>query len=108
MSAVRNLSLLEGDEALEKPSETDNDEIQQSFLRKLHHLLFEIHIMQGFLICPESGRRFPVVDGMSVLILSYSIYQNNNNDSFNTNMFSIHILQEFQICCYTRMKYEYN
>ena len=36
----------------------------EEFLRKLHHALFEVHVVEGFLICPESGRRFPIKDGM--------------------------------------------
>ena len=31
----------------------------EDFLRKIHHLLFNIHITDGFLVCPESGRKFP-------------------------------------------------
>lgn len=33
----------------------DND-----FLLAMHKLLLDIHIIKGFLICPESGRRFPI------------------------------------------------
>jgi len=69
LSAVKNLALFEVDD-LEKPNDTDSQEIQESFLRKLHHLLFEVHVMQGFLVCPESGRRFPIVDGKIIIIMN--------------------------------------
>mmetsp|Transcript_23351 Transcript_23351/g.38906 ORF Transcript_23351/g.38906 Transcript_23351/m.38906 type:complete len:124 (-) Transcript_23351:150-521(-) len=32
----------------------------KDFLRAMHNLLFDIHIIKGFLVCPESGRRFPI------------------------------------------------
>lgn len=38
-------------------------------LLKLHRALFEIHVNDGFLICPESGRRFPIKDGIPNMIL---------------------------------------
>jgi multifunctional methyltransferase subunit TRM112 len=33
----------------------DND-----FLLAMHNLLLDIHVIKGFLICPETGRRFPI------------------------------------------------
>ena len=41
----------------------------ESFLRKVHHLLFEVHVVDGFLVCPESGRKFPVKDGIPNMLL---------------------------------------
>lgn len=32
-------------------------------LRRIHHCLFEIHLQEGQLVCPESGRQFTVKDG---------------------------------------------
>ena len=29
----------------------------------LHHVLFEVHVIDGDLVCPESGRRFPIKEG---------------------------------------------
>ena len=37
----------------------DND-----FLKAMHNLLLEIQIIKGFLICPESGRKFPIENGI--------------------------------------------
>lgn len=34
------------------PEEGDRDE---AFLRSMHNLLFEIHIIEGYLICPQTG-----------------------------------------------------
>ena len=38
-------------------------EAGQEALRAIHHAVFEIHVIDGALVCPQSGRRFPVKDG---------------------------------------------
>ena len=38
-------------------------------LKEMHHLLFEVHVLEGHLICPESGRRFPIKDGIPNMLL---------------------------------------
>ena len=45
--------------------ETEND-----FLKKAHHVLMEIDIINGDLVCPETGRRFPVSDGIPNMLLN--------------------------------------
>jgi len=71
-SAAANLGvaskLLAGEEGAETPSlqELLGDE---EALRELHHLLFEVHVTEGFLVCPESGRRFPVKEGIPNMLL---------------------------------------
>ena len=40
----------------------------ESFLKALHHVLLEIEIVDGHLICPETGKRFPVKDGIPSLL----------------------------------------
>ena len=42
-----------------------------SLLSELHHLLFEVHVIEGFLICPESGNPKPI---SSVAIFMIDIY----------------------------------
>lgn len=44
---------------------TDND-----FLQKLHHILLEIDIVEGNLECPETGRLFPITDGIPNMLLN--------------------------------------
>lgn len=39
------------------------------FLQNLHHALFNIDIVSGAFICPESGREFPIVSGIPNMIL---------------------------------------
>ncbi|XP_024026219.1 multifunctional methyltransferase subunit TRM112 homolog A [Morus notabilis] len=43
----------------------DSDE----FLRKFHHALLELHLEEGALLCPETGRRFPVNKGIPNMLL---------------------------------------
>lgn len=33
-------------------------------LKTIHKALFDIEVIQGALICPESGRKFPISDGI--------------------------------------------
>ncbi|KAL8130820.1 hypothetical protein AgCh_006943 [Apium graveolens] len=43
----------------------DSDE----FLRKFHHALLEIHLEEGALVCPQTGRKFPVNKGIPNMLL---------------------------------------
>lgn len=44
---------------------TQNDD----FLKELHHILLEIEVMEGHLVCPESGRKFPINKGIPNMLL---------------------------------------
>ncbi|KAM6570125.1 hypothetical protein CsatB_018110 [Cannabis sativa] len=48
------------------PSMLDSDE----FLRRFHHALLQLHIEEGALFCPETGRRFPVIKGIPNMLLN--------------------------------------
>ncbi|KAK9269843.1 hypothetical protein L1049_025416 [Liquidambar formosana] len=48
-----------------EPSMLDSEE----FLKKFHHALLELHLEEGALICPETGRRFPVNKGIPNMLL---------------------------------------
>ncbi|KAL2340051.1 hypothetical protein Fmac_007991 [Flemingia macrophylla] len=43
----------------------DSDE----FLNRFHHALLELHLEEGALVCPETGRRFPVNKGIPNMLL---------------------------------------
>mmetsp|Transcript_11560 Transcript_11560/g.52287 ORF Transcript_11560/g.52287 Transcript_11560/m.52287 type:complete len:124 (+) Transcript_11560:176-547(+) len=47
-----------------------NPELDETFLRKFHHALLEIHVKEGYLICPDSGRRFPITKGIPNMLLN--------------------------------------
>ena len=40
------------------------------FLKLLHHVLLEIVVVEGRLICPESGRIFPISQGIPNMLLN--------------------------------------
>lgn len=51
----------------EAPEQTALD--SGDFLRKFHHALLELHLEEGALVCPETGRRFPVNKGIPNMLL---------------------------------------
>nr|SVE74599.1 EOG090X0LTV [Daphnia barbata] len=46
------------------PTVVDDYENNEEFLKKAHHFLMEIEVLNGDLVCPETGRKFPVTDGI--------------------------------------------
>ena len=36
----------------------------ETFLQALHHVLMEIEIVDGQLVCPETSKKFPIKDGI--------------------------------------------
>lgn len=38
--------------------------------RLLHHALLEVELVEGFLVCPETGRKFPVTKGIPNMLLN--------------------------------------
>ena len=42
----------------------DEEEIEM-----LHKVLFDIHVLDGDLICPDTGRKFPIRDGIPNMVL---------------------------------------
>lgn len=45
-------------------------EDNQDFLKRAHRALLEIEIEEGFLTCPESGRKFPISKGIPNMLLT--------------------------------------
>merc|ERR1719411_1941787 len=41
----------------------------KDFLAKCHHALLEIHVIERALICPESNRKFTIIDGIPNMLL---------------------------------------
>lgn len=42
----------------------------EDFLRAFHHALLEVHVEEGWLVCPETGRKFPISKGIPNLLLN--------------------------------------
>jgi len=51
----------------EIPDDAASDE---EFLKAFHHALLEVHVEEGTLICPESGRKFPISKGIPNMLLN--------------------------------------
>jgi multifunctional methyltransferase subunit TRM112 len=51
------------------PDSLPEGEMDTATLEALHHVLFNIHIIQGQLICPDTGRKFPIKQGIPNMIL---------------------------------------
>lgn len=47
-----------------------DDNITEETLKIFHHILFEVEVMEGFLVCPESGRQFPISKGIPNMLLT--------------------------------------
>lgn len=67
-------ALLEAADTLhlaEVPREpTEGYEHDEDFLRKMHHVLLEVEVLEGTLQCPESGRLFPISRGIPNMLLN--------------------------------------
>eukprot|EP00339_Tiarina_fusa_P028737 CAMPEP_0117021238 /NCGR_PEP_ID=MMETSP0472-20121206/16044_1 /TAXON_ID=693140 ORGANISM="Tiarina fusus, Strain LIS" /NCGR_SAMPLE_ID=MMETSP0472 /ASSEMBLY_ACC=CAM_ASM_000603 /LENGTH=128 /DNA_ID=CAMNT_0004726659 /DNA_START=59 /DNA_END=445 /DNA_ORIENTATION=+ len=54
----------------EIPAELPADgEMESSVLEALYHVLFNIHVIEGDLLCPDTGRRFPIKQGIPNMVL---------------------------------------
>ena len=40
----------------------------EAFLKALHHVLLEVEIIEGQLICPETGKKFPIKEGIPSML----------------------------------------
>jgi len=47
-----------------------NDSLSEETLKLFHHILFEVEVMEGYLVCPESGRQFPISKGIPNMLLT--------------------------------------
>ncbi|CAM9676725.1 unnamed protein product [Phaeothamnion confervicola] len=41
-----------------------------AFLEALHRVLLDAHVVEGALVCPQTGRRFPITAGIPNLIVT--------------------------------------
>jgi multifunctional methyltransferase subunit TRM112 len=63
---VRNAAEAVG---VEFPAEINLDQPDEEFLKKVHHLLIEIDVIEGELVCPETGRVFPINNGIPNMLI---------------------------------------
>ncbi|CAN7127671.1 unnamed protein product [Brassica rapa subsp. narinosa] len=67
VEAARSMGYAELPE--DSPDATVIESADETFLRKLHHALLELHLEEGALVCPETGRKFPVNKGIPNMLL---------------------------------------
>ncbi|KAJ7536903.1 hypothetical protein O6H91_12G087700 [Diphasiastrum complanatum] len=65
VDAAKSLGLNDLPEHVDDSMLEDDD-----FLHSFHHALLEVHLEEGALICPETGRRFPVNRGIPNMLLN--------------------------------------
>ncbi|KAK2659751.1 hypothetical protein Ddye_006284 [Dipteronia dyeriana] len=55
----------------ELPEEAPDSSLihSEDFLRKFHHAILELHLEEGALVCPQTGRKFPVNKGIPNMLL---------------------------------------
>ncbi|CAM9532642.1 unnamed protein product [Ectocarpus sp. 12 AP-2014] len=54
----------------ELPEEvTEEMKGDEEVLQRVHHALMEVHLVEGELVCPETGRKFPVRQGVPNMLL---------------------------------------
>lgn len=41
----------------------------EAFLRALHHVLFDVQVLEGSLACAKSGQLFPIAEGIANMML---------------------------------------
>ena len=46
----------------------DNFAENTEFLQALHHAIMEVEVLEGHLICPETGKRFPIKEGIPSML----------------------------------------
>lgn len=51
------------------PNLTDELATNKEFLGALYHVLMNVHLVRGILTCPDTGKEFPVTDGIVEFML---------------------------------------
>lgn len=49
--------------------ENIGEDLDEELLKKLHTVLFDLHVVEGHLICPDTGRRFAIKMGIPNMVL---------------------------------------
>lgn len=44
-------------------------ESNEHFLKEAHHVMMQVEVVEGELECPESGRKFPISEGIPNMLL---------------------------------------
>jgi len=72
VQAARQLATYEdANEAFTVPDLPDllPETLDDLFLTALYKFLFDLHVIEGHLVCPDTGRKFPIKEGVPNMIL---------------------------------------
>jgi uncharacterized protein YbaR (Trm112 family) len=60
------ISNVSGDDTNGEDCSNDND---STLITHLHRILMDVHVLEGSLVCPETGRKYPIHDGIPNMLL---------------------------------------
>eukprot|EP00611_Tribonema_gayanum_P018382 TRINITY_DN31477_c0_g1_i1.p1 TRINITY_DN31477_c0_g1~~TRINITY_DN31477_c0_g1_i1.p1 ORF type:complete len:123 (-),score=21.95 TRINITY_DN31477_c0_g1_i1:24-392(-) len=66
---LRDAAATLGLEAQLPESVSEADKEDEDFLRRVHHVLLEVQVVEGALVCPKTGRRYPIKEGIPNMLL---------------------------------------
>jgi len=69
-NALHEVAVSLGHEGKLPKNVPENYENDEEFLKEAHHVLLEVEVQEGFLVCPETGRKFPVKNGIPNMLLN--------------------------------------
>ena len=50
------------------PAVPEDYATNEEFLKALHHVILEVEIVEGVLVCPETDKRFPIKEGIPSML----------------------------------------
>ena len=56
-------------EELDTSCEGWEETLDEGILKSLHRILLDVHVMEGNLVCPDTGRKFPIKESIPNMIL---------------------------------------
>ena len=56
-------------EELDVSSQSTLDNLDDTIIANLYKVLFDVYVIEGQLVCPDTGRKFPVKDGIPNMII---------------------------------------
>mmetsp|Transcript_3158 Transcript_3158/g.6979 ORF Transcript_3158/g.6979 Transcript_3158/m.6979 type:complete len:135 (-) Transcript_3158:307-711(-) len=56
-------------EELDVSDKEGNQKLDDAVIANLHRVLFDVFLVEGWLVCPDTGRKFPVKDCIPNMIL---------------------------------------
>ncbi|KAL7676040.1 hypothetical protein ACOME3_002296 [Neoechinorhynchus agilis] len=70
IGAARGLQLIKEDKGVNWDEMPQEEQLKdESFLSSIHRLLFNVEIVKGELVCPETGRVFPIKNSIPNMLI---------------------------------------